>query len=806
MSRKDVRNRLEPETPGSGLKAQGHPEGHPEGTRLKTHGSQLSVVGKRNLKYDWPGKLTGAAKYTDDLKLPRMIYGRLLRSPYPHAQVLRVDTSRAERLPGVFAVLTGKDLPIKYGILPSSQDENALAVDRVRYVGEPVAAVAAVDEWTAEEACNLIEVIYEPVRPVMSIEEALDPEGEKLHDWTKQANIQKSVQLEFGDVEEGFAEADYVREDDFFFEGNTHVPLENHAVLANWEPTGRVTVWSSTQTPHYLHRELSKVLEMPPSHIRVIVPAVGGGFGGKTEAFSHEIVAPVLSRLSGRPVLLARSREEVFYCHRGRHPVKMWIKTGVKKDGSITAMHFRSTLDGGAYGSYGIATTYYTGALNTLPYKVPRYRFEGRRVFTNKPPCGPKRGHGTVQPRFAVECQMDKIAEALGLDPAEMRVRNAVEPNSVTVNLLRVTSCGLKETVEKVVERSRWKQKFRKLPPGKGIGIAASTYLSGAGLPIYWNPLPHSGALVKIDRGGGVIVYCGTADIGQDSDSMLAYVVAEELGIDVSDVRVVSGDTDLAPVDLGSYSSRVTFMAGNAARAAAAQLRNQLFEVAGEALKVPPDRLGAAGGMIYCVEDTARQMSFVDAAWQAEARFGTLGATGSYTPPKLAGPWKGSGVGPSPSYSFTCAAAEVEVDLETGLLEVTKLTLAHDLGRAINPAVCEGQIEGSAYMGYGEAVVEEQIFRKGLHKQPSLLEYKIPTTLDTPEIEAMMVETVDPEGPFGAKEVGQGPLSPVIPAIANAVFDAIGIRFDSTPITADKILRALEARKKAAIPPVAAGR
>jgi CO/xanthine dehydrogenase Mo-binding subunit len=525
----------------------------------------VSVLGRRSLKYDWHAKVTGAAKYTDDLRLPRMIYGRLLRSPHPHARILHIDTSRAETLPGVFAVVTGNELPIKYGILPSSQDENALAIDKVRYVGEAVAAVAAVDEWTAEEACNLIDVKYEPLRPIMSIEEALDPDNEKVHDWTREANIQKSVVLEFGDLEEGFAEADYIREDEFFFEGNTHVPMENHAVLASYEPNGKLTVWSSTQTPHYLHRELSKVLEMPPSRIRVIVPAVGGGFGGKSEAFSHEVVAPVLSRKAGRPVLIGLSREEVFYCHRGRHPVKMWVRTGVKRDGSITAMHFRSTLDGGAYGSYGIATTYYTGALNTLPYKVPRYRFEGRRIFTNKPPCGPKRGHGTVQPRFALECQLDKIAEDLDLDPAEMRLRIAVEPHSMTVNHLRVTSCGIRKVISSVVERSGWQEKHRNLPRGTGIGLAASTYLSGAGLPIYWNPMPHSGAQIKVDRGGGVTVYCGTADIGQDSDTMLAYVVAEELGVDPADIHLVTGDTALSPVDLGSYSSRVTFMAGNAA-------------------------------------------------------------------------------------------------------------------------------------------------------------------------------------------------------------------------------------------------
>jgi 4-hydroxybenzoyl-CoA reductase alpha subunit len=758
--------------------------------------ANFSVIGKRNLKHDWHAKLTGAARYTDDIKLPRMIYGRLLRSPHPHARILHIDTSRASALPGVLAVLTGKDLPIKYGILPSSQDETALALDKVRYAGEAVAAVAAIDEWTAEEACDLIEVIYEPLRPIMTIDQALDERGEKIHDWTRSANVHKAVDLTFGDLDEGFAAADYIREDEFYFEGNTHVPMENHAALASWEPNGRVTVWSSTQTPHYLHRELSKALDLPPSRIRVIVPPVGGGFGGKSEAFSHEVAAPALSRLAGRPVLIGLSREEVFYCHRGRHPVQMWVRTGVKKDGAITAMHFRSVLDGGAYGSYGVATTYYTGALNTLPYEVPRYRFEGSRVFTNKPPCGPKRGHGTVQPRFAIECQLDKIAEALGLDPAEMRARNVVRPNSWTVNHLRVTSCGLQEAIQTVTERTGFSAKRGNLPPGKGIGLAASVYLSGAGLPIYWNPMPHSGAHVRIDRGGGVTVYCGTADIGQDSDSMLIYVVAETLGVDPADVRLLTGDTDLTPVDLGSYSSRVTFMAGNAAREAAQKMRSLVLSAAARKLDVPVENVDAAGGMIYCLDDTSRQITFAEAAQLAEAQHGTLGAVGSYTPPRLAGDYKGSGVGPSPAYSFTCAVAEVEVDLETGILEVKKLTCAHDLGRALNPMVCEGQIEGGMYMGLGEAVVEEQAFRKGLHKQPSLLEYKIPSSLDVPELAALMVETDDPEGPFGAKEVGQGPLAPVIPAIANAVYDAIGIRFDSTPITADKILRALEARKK----------
>jgi 4-hydroxybenzoyl-CoA reductase subunit alpha len=754
------------------------------------------VVGKRKLKYDYLAKATGATKYAADIKLARMVHGKLLRSPYPHARILRVDTSRAEGLDGVYAVVSGADLPEKYGIMPSSQDETAFAIDKARYMGEAVAAVAAVDELTAERACDLIDVLYEPVTPITSIRDALDPAKPRIHpDQSEEANIHKEVHLEFGDVEEGFAEADYVREDVFFFEGNTHAPMENHAAIGSYEPHGKLTVWSSTQTPHYLHRELSKALSIPTAQIRIIAPPSGGAFGGKSEMFAHEVAAAALSRLCGRPVMIELTREEVFYCHRGRHPVRMKIKTGVTNDGAITAMHFQSWLDGGAFGSYGVATTYYTGALNTMPWKIPRYRFDGIRVFTNKPPCGPKRGHGTVQPRFAIECQLDKIAEALGLDPVEMRIRNAVDPMSGTVNGLRITSCAVRDTLRQAADRTAFHRRHRHLPFGQGIGMASSVYMSGAGLPIYWNPMPHSGAMVKIDRGGGVAIFCGTADIGQDSDSMLAYIVSEVLGVDPLDVRVCSGDTDLTPVDLGSYSSRVTFMAGNAARAAAEKLRLQLEEVAAEELDLPADRLVFGNRIVYDREDTDRQLAFVDVAQRAEARFGTLAASGSYTPPKLGGKYKGSGVGPSPAYSFTTAVAEVTVDPETFELTVDKVTVAHDCGRAINPMIVEGQIEGSAYMGYGEAVMEEQVFRKGLHKKPSLLEYKIPTILETPELESIIIDQPDAEGPFGAKEAGEGPLSPVIPAIANAVYDAIGVRFDSTPITSEKIMKALDKAK-----------
>jgi 4-hydroxybenzoyl-CoA reductase subunit alpha len=779
------------------------------------------IVGTPRPKVDAYGKVTGRALYADDIVLPRMVYGRLLRSPHPHARILSIDARRALELPGVLAVLTGADLPQRFGILPSSQDEYALAIEKVRYVGDPIAAVAALDPETLDEALKLIDVDYEVLPAIMSIEEAIAHPEVKIHDETRIGNIHKAVAYEFGEVEAGFAAADYIREDWFYYEGNNHAPIEEHAAVASWEPNpadpvgGKLILWSSTQTPHYVHRELSKVLKVPQSHVRVIAPNVGGGFGGKSDPFSHEICAAELSRRLGRPVKITCTREEVFLIHRGRHPVKMWIKTGVKRDGTLTAMHFRSWLDGGAYGSYGVATTYYTGALQTVTYKLPCYKFEGMRLFTNKPPCGPKRGHGTTQPRFAVEVHMDKIAHDLGLDPLELRRRNLIEPDTRTVNGLRITSCALGECLDRVTERSGWSEfhvgsgrtagfptgRGRKTSPiRRGLGLAGSSYICGAGKPIYWNDLPHSAVQIRLDRGGGVTVYCGSTDIGQGSTSILAYIVAEELGIEPEHIHLETADTSLTPVDLGSYSSRVTFMAGNAAIAAARTLKEQLFAAAAEYLKVAPERLQAADGVICDEDDPGKFVPFVNAVQLAEARYGALVAAGSYAPPAgIHGDYKGAGVGPSPAYSYSACVAQVAVDRETGEVTVEKLWLAHDVGQAINPLLVAGQVEGGAYMGCGEAVMEQQVFRKGRHKIPSLLDYKLATTLDTPEIETILVEVPDREGPFGGKEAGQGPLNPVIPAIANAIYDAIGVRIDEVPITPDKVLRALKAQSGARV-------
>lgn len=759
----------------------------------------FGVIGKPFRKVDARAKCTGQTRFADDIVLPRMLFAKMLRTHHPHALIKSIDTSKAAALPGVHAIITGADLPIPYGILPVSQDEHALCTDKVRFIGDPVAAVAAIDEDVAFEAINLIEVEYEILPSIANVDEAILIEEPRIQTYGDHGNIHKKIHLEFGDMEAGFAEAEHIREDVFFYEGNTHLPMEQHASLAHYDADNKITLWSSTQTPHYVHRALAKVLELPAAHIRVIATPNGGGFGGKSDPFNHEVAVCKLSMITGRPVKITLTREEVFYCHRGRHPVLMRSKIGVKKDGAITALDFETFLDGGAYGSYGVASTFYTGALQTVTYDVPKYRFRGLRAFTNKPPCGPKRGHGTPQPRFGLEIQLDKLAEDLKLDPAEMRLKHLCPPNTVTANYLRIGSMGLGPCIEKIVEGSDWKNRYGKLPYGKGIGIACSSYICGAGLPIYWNSMPHSGVQLRLDRQGGVCVMCGSTDIGQGSDSILAYITAEVLGIDPFDIRVITADTDLTPVDLGSYSSRVTLMTGNAALQAAERARELLVKAVAEKLKVPEVNLSLAEHRVFDVENPELGVTFAQAVVLAEAKFGTIGTVGSYSPPPSPGSFKGAGVGPSPAYSYSAAVVEVDVDPETGIYTVPKIYIGHDIGQSINPMLVMGQVEGGVYMGLGEAMMEEMTYRERrnvVHKFPSLLEYKSPTTLEMCDVVTYLIEDPDPNGPYGAKEVGQGPLLPVMPAVANAIFDAVGVRIDEVPITPEKVLHAIREKAK----------
>ncbi len=767
--------------------------------RPSTTSAPSSPIGARVPMVDSIDKVTGAGKYTDDLALPGMLVGRILHSPHPHARLRSIETRAAARLPGVHAIVTGRETPVKYGILPVGHDETIFAVDKVRYVGDNVAGVAAESEAVADEALRLIEVDYEVLPAYFDHEQSMKAETNLIHE-DKPHNIEKEYHHHFGDVEQGFAEADYIREDRFDCAEVTHAALEPHSTLASFEPDGTLTVWSSTQVPYYLMKTLAATLQMPEERVRVVKPLVGGGFGGKSEVIPLELAAAVLARKAGRPVKITYTREEVFYAHRGRPRQIIELKTGVTREGKLTAVEARIIQDGGAYCGYGVVTILYSGQLLNAMYSIPNVKFDGYRVLTNKPACGAMRGHGTVNTRFAFEQQLNRIASVLGIDPADIRRRNLLQPPCMTPNGLRVLSYGYPECIEKVVERSGWKTKHGKLPYGKGIGIAGSHYVSGAANPIIRSTMPQTTVELSIDRAGVVTIFTGASEIGQGSDTVQVQIVAAELGVPVDRVKIVAADTARTPVDLGSYSSRVTFMAGNAALEAASEAKRKILSAAAVKLGVPPESL-VIGSSENPGEASDPQMAldFVEAVRLAMNGRETLSAVGTYTTPEEAtgGKFKGAGVGPSPAYSYSAQIAEVTVDPETGQVTVDRIIAAHDCGRAINPMTVEGQVEGSVWMGLGQAVQEEMIWENGRLMNPGLLEYRTASTLESPPIEPILVESHDPEGPYGAKEAGEGSLAATIPAVAHAVYDAVGVWIDTLPITPEKILKALEAKRQA---------
>src|SRR5216683_1328690 len=814
--------------------------------------TDFSIIGKAIAMIDAAGKTTGAGKYTDDLSVAGMLYGKILHSPHPHARIKNIDTTRAEKLEGVVAVVTGKDAPNPFGILPVGHDEHALALDKVRYVGDNVACVAAVSEAIAEKALELIAVDYELLPAYFDPEESMNAETNLIHD-NKPHNIEKDYHHVFCDPDKALAEADYVAEGRFIANEVTHAAMEPHSTLASFEldphtgKPGRLTVWSSTQVPYYLQHKLSLVLEMPMAQIRVIKPLVGGGFGGKSEVIPLEIIAAIAARAARAPVKITYTREEVFWAHRGRPRTIIDLKTGVTKDGRITAVKARVVQDGGAYCSYGVVTILYSGALLGALYDIPHIQYDGYRVLTNKPACGAMRGHGTVNVRFAFESQLDELAAKIGMDPAEIRQRNLLKPPCITVNGLRVQSYGLPECIDKTVEHSGWKQRKGKLPKGRGLGIACSHYVSGAANSIIRSDMPHSTVNIKIDRDGGVVVYTGASDIGQGSDTMVAQIVAEVLGINLARIKIVSADTDLTPIDIGSYSSRVTFMNGNASLRSAEDVKKKIIAAAAKKMNCASEEIVMRDDMVWkrgaleghtngAGPETAVQvaeaqtasvrevsgrvegqtlrgslqqkrkekgpkdhMSFEEAVVSAIDFSGALTGTGSYAPPKDArgGAFKGSGVGPSPAYSYSAQVAEVSVDQETGEVKVHKVWAAHDCGRALNPVSVEGQVIGSVWMGLGQALQEEMVWKDGLLMNPGLLDYRSPSATESPDIEAIIVESIDPEGPFGAKEASEGSLAATIPAIANAIYDAVGIRLHESPFTPERVLSALRTKKNA---------
>jgi 4-hydroxybenzoyl-CoA reductase subunit alpha len=754
----------------------------------------LNVVGQRVPMHDAAAKVTGQAQFTDDLVLPGMLYGKLVRSTIPHGRIVSIDVSRAEALPGVKGVITGQDIPDRvYGIVPKAKDEHALARDKVRYIGDEVAAVVAVDPETAEAAARLVRVEYEPLPAVFDPLEAVQDGAPLVHEQLG-TNASASIHKEFGDVQKGFAEADHVFEDSFFSQAVNHAPLEPHAALASHDPqNGDLTLWSSTQIPYFLKRNLATTLLVPENKVRVIKPKVGGGFGQKIDMFAKDFCACWFARELGRPVKFLYEREELFQCTRQRHPMYLTVKTGVSKTGKILAQKITAHADGGAYNSTAPLMITLSCFFIMIPYKIENLLYEGCHVYTNKPVGGAMRGHGIPQARFAIERQIDLIAERIGVDAAQMRVDNAIHAHEPHPAGFVIHTCGFAESVERAATAIGWQEKRGKLPYGRGVGLAGASFPSGVA------NMAHlaSGSVVQLLREGRVNVLSGAADIGQGAETVICQMVAEQIGVPMEDVHITAADTGLCPLDAGTFGSGVTVRAGNAAYRAATDVRNQLFAFVAEHLEADPADLVAADRRIWVKGSPDRGISLSDALRGYQYADGALPIVGrgAWIPPAEQPTTLLSENGNfSPNYSFMTQAAEVEVDLETGKVTVVKMVTAHDCGQPINPMLVEGQLEGSILGGMGQALYEDSTCIDGQQYNPSFLDYGFPTMMEMPEMEGIHIDTDDPEGPFGAKEAGEGTQLAPAPAIVNAIADAIGVSFERLPVTPQAVLAALKKR------------
>ncbi|HSD73363.1 MAG TPA: 4-hydroxybenzoyl-CoA reductase subunit alpha [Steroidobacteraceae bacterium] len=755
------------------------------------------AVGERQPLLDGVDKVTGRARFTADLPAREALVGAQLTSPHAHAEILHIDISRARAMPGVRAVITGEDCDVPFGILPIARNEYPLARGKVLYWGEAVAAVAAEDDRTARAALDAIEVEYRPLPFYTSAAEARAPGAVLLHD-NKPGNIEREVSNEFGDVEAGFAAADLVREQSFHYEELAHAQMEPDCALASWDPeTGRLTMQSVSQVPYYVHLTLAECLKMDPAAIRVIKPFVGGGFGHRTETLPFEITAALLARAAGGTVKLQLTRAQTFTIHRARPETDVRLKLGMKRNGEITAVEAEVVQRGGASAGYGIVTILYSGALLHALYRLPAARYRGCRVYTNTPPCGPMRGHGGVDVRHAFDTMLDIMGEELGLDPFAVRRANLITPPHRTINDLQVNSYGLPECLDWVERASGWRERKGRMPRGRGLGVGCSHFISGAAKPVHWTGEPHATVNLRLDFDGSITLLTGAADIGQGSSTLLAQIAADVLRLPLLRLRVIAGDSALTPKDNGSYSSRVSLMVGNAALAAAEELKAQLVAAAARRLEVRPEQVECLGE-VYRLVGTDRVVSYPDVVRAALEAGGPITARGTYTVPRelQGGKYRGAGVGPSPAYSYSAQVVEVAVDEDTGEIRVEKVWVAHDCGFAINPLAVEGQVQGAVWMALGQAIGEATEFRDGRPVRANLLDYRVPTIIESPPIEVKIVQARDPSGPFGAKEASEGPVGGFGPAIASAVAEAIGIRLPGLPLSPDRVLEALQARRR----------
>ncbi|HET9763270.1 MAG TPA: 4-hydroxybenzoyl-CoA reductase subunit alpha [Casimicrobiaceae bacterium] len=754
-------------------------------------------VGERTPLIDGIEKVTGRARYTADLPFGPTLVGRILRSPIAHGVIRGIDTAAARAIPGVRAVVTGADFAAPYGVIPIAQNEWPLARDKVRYRGEPLAAVAAIDDASAEAALAAIALDIEPLPAYFHAAEARAADAVRLHD-KKAGNIEREVDQAFGDVDAGFASADLVREQTFHYAEVAHAQIELNATVAVYEPERDcLTVHSVTQVPYYLHLTVAQCLGMDASRVRVVKPFVGGGFGHRVEPLNFEMVTALLARAARGPVKMELSREECFLTHRGRPETDVRLKIGLKKTGAITAVDGEIVQRGGAYGGYGLVTILYAGALLHALYVVPALKYRGYRVYTNTPPCGAMRGHGAVDARHAFESLLDSMAGELGLDPFAARRANLIAPPYRTINDLQVNSYGIPACLDWVEEASGWKARRGKLPRGRGLGLACSHYVSGSAKPVHWSGEPHAVVNLKLDFDGSITILTGAADIGQGSSTLLTQIVAEVLALPLARIRVVAADSALTPKDNGSYSSRVSFMVGNAALRAAEEMKRVLVNAAARRLEVSPEDVEWEGERAR-VAGTDRGVDFAGAVEAALVDTGTLTVKGTWSaPPETqGGKFRGAAVGSTAGFSYSAQAVEVSVDEDTGVVTVERVWVAHDCGFAINPLAVEGQVQGAVWMGMGQALSEETQYHEGLHLRASLLDYRVPTIVESPPIEVKLIESRDPLGPFGAKEASEGSLHGFAPALTNAICDAIGVRLTELPASPDRVLEAIHARRR----------
>ena len=748
---------------------------------------------------DGPEKVSGKALYSGDFVPKNCLVGRIMRSPVAHAEIINIDIGEAQKLPGVKVIITGDETDEPFGILPIARFEFPLARDKVRYRGEPIACVVAVDVETAQAAIDIIKFEYKELPGYFKSKEAMEEGVVDLHEH-RPGNIEREVDFELGEVDAGLADSDFILEETFNCAEICQVQSEPHAAIAEFDVERQfMTVRASTQVPYYDHLMLAKVLKMDESKIRMIKPFVGGGFGCRTESLNITLICALAARAARGTVRIVASREETFITHRGRPETDIDMKIGVKKNGIITAVDYTAIQRGGAYSGYGVVTILYSGGLLFGMYDLQAVRYKGLRVLTNTPPPGAMRGHGITDVRYAFESLLDKIAGQLNIDPIEIRRKNYLKgPNYETLNEMFINSYGLPECIDWVEKESGWKKRKGKLGKFKGLGVGCGHYISGASKPVNWTGEPHATVHLKLDWDSSITILTGAPEIGQGSSTMATQCAAEVLGLDMSRFQILTSDSKLTPKDNGAYSSRITYMVGNATIDAAKNLRNILIEAAAKKLDADPDDVECLGEF-YTAGSQDEGLTFEEVVKAALEGTGTITVSGNFdTLPESWGTkkYRGGAISGSMAYAYAAQVVEVSIDPDTAAITVEKVWAAQDVGKALNPLSVEGQIEGSVWMGMGQAISEGTEYHEGLAITNSMLDYRVPTIVESPPIEVGIIETIDPNGPFGAKEAGETSLIAFIPAFTNAVADALGVRPLDLPVTPDKLMELIENKKE----------